>query len=225
MTPSERAPRNAILVYDDWYGATLRVAAAIAEGIASCGRVAITLRSVRATSGGELLDHGLLVLGGPSPSGAPSRALKGLVRTLGATNPRGRKVALYATGFARERSASIATLERWVRSSWPAGEIEGPGLSVVLESADGMPGRDALDRCRSFGARLGRIALRPDPSVTDAPTPAGFVRGTRWYPAPVSGRVGAGPASPRRVYEADRVVTTGWALLPGDRPGGGPTFP
>ena len=145
---AQRPTRKAVVVFDTMWQSTARMAAAIAEGLASSG---IDVKfmpldgSDRSDVAAELLEAGALVVGSPTINNQVYPTVAGLMIYLRGLRPRNLLGAAFGPyGWNGQAVAKLdeALLEMGV-------ELAEEGLRVCY-----VPDQQALSECRSFGARV-----------------------------------------------------------------------
>lgn len=170
-------PTRTLVAYESLFGATRRIAEAIAAGIRE-GGADVDCRSVREVSASEIPGYGLLVLGAPTHSHtmptADSRAegerwlehrMRGSVLEPHATNP-GMREWIAAASFDGHRVAPFTTrvdLPRLIAGSAASaigrlarkrrGVVTAHGLEALVDDRGSLlPGE--TDRARGWGIQL-----------------------------------------------------------------------
>ncbi|MDY6874786.1 MAG: flavodoxin domain-containing protein [Chloroflexota bacterium] len=133
-----------LILYDTRTGNTGRMARAVAEGADSVGKVKVILKRV-GEGEGELADADAIILGSPTHSTKPSRAMKGLLSGLSKILLKDKVGAAFGSyGWSGEAPGIMvhALKDQGVR-------VIGAGLRVRR-----TPGVSDLTKCRDLGCAV-----------------------------------------------------------------------
>jgi hypothetical protein len=180
---------KAAVVYESMFGNTRRVAEAVAEGLASSGHsVEVTVMPVADAAPDELIDVGLLVVGGPThllqmtsrrtremralssataprvtagePEGLALAAVMGVREWLNALSmaPKGRRAAAFDTRLSYRPAGGAAPLI--ARALRCRGyRIDAVPRGFLVDSVQGPLKDGESERARAWGASLGQLPV------------------------------------------------------------------
>jgi flavodoxin len=146
--------KQAIVVYDSVYGNTEAVARAIAEGLGTEGRIEARVARVDAIRPESVAANDIIVLGSPNHMGAPTRAVKKIIRRLRKMDLAGKRIAVFDTCFEPERGKATGKMKERIARDFPGAHVVTPGLSAIVTGMKGPLKDGELARSREFGARV-----------------------------------------------------------------------
>ncbi|RLD06715.1 MAG: hypothetical protein DRI56_07705 [Chloroflexota bacterium] len=130
-----------LIAYDTRTGNTSQMAQAVAEGAKSVDEVEVILKKVKEVRG-ELADADALIIGAPTQSKQPSKAMRDFLPRLSKVSLKDKAGAAFGSyGWSGEAPGII---EKTLRDK---------GVRIVAETlkVKGMPDETGLDECVSLG--------------------------------------------------------------------------
>jgi len=145
---------NVVLVYESKYGNTKRVAEAIAEEMRQVGGTEVTLSTLKAVDIDDVVDCDVILLGGPTHFGGPTRGVRKFIDALGKRNVNGKSVAVFDTYLGEDFEKGVRKMEEQIRAKAPGLRLGVPGLSIRVQGMKGPIAEGELAKCRDFVKQL-----------------------------------------------------------------------
>jgi len=143
-----------IVCYESKYGNTKRLAEAIAEEMRRLGGTEVTTSALKEVDIDGLANCDILLLGGPTHFGGPTRRVTKFIDALGKRNVNGKSVAVFDTYLGEDFEKSVKKMEDQIRAQVPGLKILAPGLSIRVEDIKGPIAEGELLKCKDFVKQL-----------------------------------------------------------------------
>ena len=143
-----------IVCYESKYGNTKRLAEAIAYEMRRLGGTEVTTSALKEVDIDGLANCDILLLGGPTHFGGPTRRVTRFIDALGKRNVNGKSVAVFDTYLGEDFEKSVKKMEDQIRAQVPGLKILAPGLSIRVEDIKGPIAEGELLKCKDFVKQL-----------------------------------------------------------------------
>lgn len=143
-----------VVCYESKYGNTKRLAEAIADEMQRVGGTEVTTSALRAFDIDDLANYDMLLLGGPTHFGGPTRRVTKFIDALGKRNVHGKLAAVFDTYLGEDFEKSVKKMEEQIRAQVPGLTIRAPGLSIRVEDIKGPIVEGELLKCKDFVKQL-----------------------------------------------------------------------
>lgn len=145
---------KALVAYVSKYGNTKIVAGSIAEEMRRMGGIEATVVELKRVRIEDLGNYDLILIGGPTHFGGPTRRVTNFIETLSRRNVSGLSVAVFDTYLGTDFEKSVKRMEEQIRSMVPGLKIIAPGLSIRVADMKGPIVEGELAKCKDFARRL-----------------------------------------------------------------------
>ncbi len=145
---------KALVCYVSKFGNTKLVAEAIAKEIRGLGGIDVTVAELKRVRIEDLANYELILLGGPTHFGGPTRRVTKFIEDLSRRNVSGKSVAVFDTYLDTDFEKSVKKMEEQIRSLVPGLRIIAPGLSIRVADIKGPIVEGELSKCKDFARRL-----------------------------------------------------------------------
>ncbi len=143
-----------LVCYESKYGNTKRLAEAIAGEMQRLGGMDVVITEMKRVDFDDLADYEMILLGGPTHFGGPTRRVTKFIENLGRRNVNGKSVAVFDTYLGEDFEKSVKKMEEQVRAQVPGLKILAPGLSIRVADMKGPIVEGELLKCKDFVERL-----------------------------------------------------------------------
>ncbi len=145
---------RALVGYVSKYGNTKLVAESIAEEMRRLGGIEVAVVELKRVRIEDLADYELILIGGPTHFGGPTRQVTKFIETLSRRNVVGKAVAVFDTYLGTDFEKSVKRMEDQIRSTVPGLRIIAPGLSIQVADMKGPIVDGELTKCEGFARQL-----------------------------------------------------------------------
>jgi len=145
---------KAVLLYESKYGNTKRVAEAIAEEMQRVGGMEAALTALKGVDVDDIANYDVILLGGPTHFGGPTRSVRKFIDALGKRNVNGKSVAVFDTYLGEDFEKGVRKMEEQIRAKAPGLKLLAPGLSIRVEGMKGPIVEGELVKCKDFVKQL-----------------------------------------------------------------------
>lgn len=145
---------KALVAYVSKYGNTKIVADSIADELRRTGGIEATVMELKRVRIEDLAHYDLILIGGPTHFGGPTRRLTSFIETLARGNVSGPSVAVFDTYLGTDFEKSVKRMEEQIRSTVPGMKIVAPGLSIQVADMKGPIVEGELAKCKDFVRQL-----------------------------------------------------------------------
>jgi len=145
---------KAVLLYESKYGNTKRVAEAIAEEMQRVGGMEAALTALKGVDVDDIANYDVILLGGPTHFGGPTRSVRKFIDALGKRNVNGKSVAVFDTYLGEDFEKGVRKMEEQIRAKAPGLKLLAPGLSIRVEGMKGPIAEGELVKCKDFVKQL-----------------------------------------------------------------------
>lgn len=145
---------RAVVCYESKYGNTERLAQAIGEAMRRLGGMDVTVTPLRRIDAAELGRYDLILVGGPTHFGGPTRRVTRFIEAMARGNLAGKGVAVFDTYLGEDFEKSVNRMEEQIRATLPGMHIVAPGLSIRVADMKGPIVDGELLKCEDFAKRL-----------------------------------------------------------------------
>ena len=145
---------KAVLLYESKYGNTKRVAEAIAEEMQRVGGMEAALTALKGVDVDDIANYDVILLGGPTHFGGPTRGVRKFIDALGKRNVNGKSVAVFDTYLGEDFEKGVRKMEEQIRAKAPGLKLLAPGLSIRVEGMKGPIAEGELVKCKDFVKQL-----------------------------------------------------------------------
>ncbi len=145
---------KAVLCYVSKYGNTRLLAETIAEEMRRLGGFETTVLELRRIRVEDLANYDMVLIGGPTHFGRPTRRVTKFIETLAERKVSGKSVAVFDTYLGTDFEKSVKIMEEHIRSSAPGLKIIAPGLSIRVADMKGPIVDGELLKCKDFVRQL-----------------------------------------------------------------------
>ena len=142
------------VLYESKYGNTKRVAEAIVEEMKRVGGMEVTPTALKGIDLDEIANYDLILLGGPTHFGGPTRGVGKLIDALGKLNMNGKSVAVFDTYLGEDFEKGVRKMEEQIRAKAPGLKLLAHGLSIRVEGMKGPIVEGELVKCKDFVKQL-----------------------------------------------------------------------
>ena len=143
-----------VLLYESKYGNTKRVASAIAEKMQRVGGMEVTLTALKVVDIEDIANCDVILLGGPTHFGGPTRGVRKFIDAVGKRNVNGKSVAVFDTYMGEDFEKGVRKMEEQIRAKAPGLKLLAPGLSIRVEGMKGPIVEGELVKCKDFVKQL-----------------------------------------------------------------------
>jgi flavodoxin len=150
-----------LVVYESKYGNTKRVAETIVEGMRHVDETEITLKEVKNVDSNAIPSYDIIVIGGPTHFGGPTRGVKKFINKLSSFSLEGKQFAVFDTYIEGDFEKGTKKMEQIVGEKAPAMKMAAPGLSIKVEGMKGPIAEGELLKCEEFGAKIASQLMPP----------------------------------------------------------------
>lgn len=140
--------------YVSKYGNTERLAEAIAQELRQLDGIEATATETKKVDVEGLANYDLILIGGPTHFGAPTRKVTRFIEALAAANLNGKSVAVFDTYLGVDFEMSVKKMEEQIRTTAPGLRIAAPGLSIRVAGMKGPIVEGELAKCKDFARQL-----------------------------------------------------------------------
>ncbi len=152
--PGREIDLKVVICYESKYGNTMRLAQAIAEELRRAGQRDVTVTEVKRADVDALAACDLILLGGPTHFGGPTRRVTKFIEALAARNMSGKSIAAFDTYLEGDFEKSVKKMEAQIRTTVPGLRIRAPGLSIRVADMKGPIVDGELEKCKGFVGTL-----------------------------------------------------------------------
>ncbi len=145
---------KALVCYESKYGNTERLAESIADEMRKLGGLEVTTAAMKKVDVPELAAYDVILLGGPTHFGGPTRRVTKFIEALGQGHVTGKSVAVFDTYLGEDFEKSVKRMEEQIRTTAPGLRILAPGLSIRVEGMKGPIAQGELVKCKDFARQL-----------------------------------------------------------------------
>jgi flavodoxin len=149
-----RLPLKIVLIYESKYGNTKRVAEAIAEEIERVGGMETTLTSLKRVDVDDVTNYDMILLGGPTHFGGPTRNVRKFIDAIGKRSVNGKSIAVFDTYLGEDFEKGVGKMEGQIRAKAPSLKLLAPGLSIRVAGMKGPIVEGELAKCEGFVKQL-----------------------------------------------------------------------
>jgi flavodoxin len=142
------------VLYESKYGNTKRVAETIAEEAQQVGGMEATVAELKRVEIHDLVNYDMILLGGPTHFGGPTRRVRKFIDALGKANVNGKSVAVFDTYLGEDFEKGVRKMEDQVRGTAPGLKLLARGLSIRVEGMKGPIVEGELVKCKDFVKQL-----------------------------------------------------------------------
>ncbi len=143
-----------VVCYESKYGNTERLAQTIGEEMRRLGGMDVTVVPMRRVGVEELARYDLILVGGPTHFGGPTRRVTKFIETMNRGNLTGKGVAVFDTYLGEDFEKSVKRMEEQIRTTLPGLRIVAPGLSIRVADMKGPIVEGELLKCKDFAKEL-----------------------------------------------------------------------
>jgi flavodoxin len=143
-----------VILYESKYGNTKRVAETIAEEMQRVGGMEVTLTALKGVDIDDIADCDVILLGGPTHFGGPTRGVRKFIDALGKRNVSAKSVAVFDTYMGEDFEKGVRKMEEQIRSKAPGLKLLAHGLSIRVEGMKGPIVEGELVKCKDFVKQL-----------------------------------------------------------------------
>jgi len=141
-------------LYESKYGNTKRVAETIAEEIKRVSGMEATVTALNDIDVNDIANYDLILLGGPTHFGGPTRGVRKFIDALGKRNVNGKYVAVFDTYLGEDFEKGVRKMEEQIRAEALGLKLLARGLSIRVEGMKGPIAEGELVKCNDFVKRL-----------------------------------------------------------------------
>ena len=141
-------------MYESKYGNTKRVAETIAEEIKRVSGMEATVTALKDIDVNDIANYDLILLGGPTHFGGPTRGVRKFIDALGKRNVNGKSVAVFDTYLGEDFEKGVRKMEEQIRAEALGLKLLARGLSIRVEGMKGPIAEGELVKCNDFVKRL-----------------------------------------------------------------------
>lgn len=141
-------------MYESKYGNTKRVAETIAEEIKRVSGMEATVTALKDIDVNDIANYDLILLGGPTHFGGPTRGVRKFIDALGKRNVNGKYVAVFDTYLGEDFEKGVRKMEEQIRAEALGLKLLARGLSIRVEGMKGPIAEGELVKCNDFVKRL-----------------------------------------------------------------------
>ena len=141
-------------MYESKYGNTKRVAETIAEEIKRVSGMEATVTALNDIDVNDIANYDLILLGGPTHFGGPTRGVRKFIDALGKRNVNGKYVAVFDTYLGEDFEKGVRKMEEQIRAEALGLKLLARGLSIRVEGMKGPIAEGELVKCNDFVKRL-----------------------------------------------------------------------
>ncbi|RDE10717.1 MAG: hypothetical protein C4K49_12820 [Candidatus Thorarchaeota archaeon] len=152
--------KTALIVYENKYGNTKRLAGAIAEGIRQAGNIECKVAAVGEVQPDELPEYDTVLFGCPNHMQGPSRGIMSFIDRAAIVDLSGKTGAAFDTYMGGNKGIAVTKLEQKIRQKLPGMRLVIPGLSAEVRSRTGPLVEEEIPRASQFGKIIGEALLR-----------------------------------------------------------------
>lgn len=152
-----------IIVYESRYGNTKRVAEAIADEMRRTVGAEVTVASIKEVRKADFAPYDLILIGGPTHFGGPTRHITHFIESLPQHNVTGKATAMFDTYLGEDFEKSVKRMEEQIRTTVPGLKLLAPGLSIRVADMKGPIVDGELAKCKDFVNRLALPLAAPLP--------------------------------------------------------------
>jgi flavodoxin len=142
------------VLYESKYGNTKRVAETIAEEIKRVSGMEATVTALKDIDVNDIANYDLILLGGPTHFGGPTRGVRKFIDALGKRNVNGKYVAVFDTYLGEDFEKGVRKMEEQIRAEALGLKLLARGLSIRVEGMKGPIAEGELVKCNDFVKRL-----------------------------------------------------------------------
>jgi len=142
------------VLYESKYGNTKRVAETIAEEIKRVSGMEATVTALNDIDFNDIANYDLILLGGPTHFGGPTRGVRKFIDALGKRNVNGKYVAVFDTYLGEDFEKGVRKMEEQIRAEALGLKLLARGLSIRVEGMKGPIAEGELVKCNDFVKRL-----------------------------------------------------------------------
>jgi flavodoxin len=142
------------VLYESKYGNTKRVAETIAEEIKRVSGMEATVTALNDIDFNDIANYDLILLGGPTHFGVPTRGVRKFIDALGKRNVNGKYVAVFDTYLGEDFEKGVRKMEEQIRAEALGLKLLARGLSIRVEGMKGPIAEGELVKCNDFVKRL-----------------------------------------------------------------------
>jgi flavorubredoxin len=130
------------------------VASAIAEKMQRVGGMEVTLTALKVVDIEDIANCDVILLGGPTHFGGPTRGVRKFIDAVGKRNVNGKSVAVFDTYMGEDFEKGVRKMEEQIRAKAPGLKLLAPGLSIRVEGMKGPIVEGELVKCKDFVKQL-----------------------------------------------------------------------
>lgn len=142
------------ICYESKYGNTQLLAETIGEEMRRTGAMEVSVAHLKRVAPETLANADLILVGGPTHFGGPTRRITKFIDDLARQNLRGKSVAVFDTYLSTDFEKSVKRMEEQIRTVSPTLKIAAPGLSIRVADMKGPIVDGELVKCKDFVRQL-----------------------------------------------------------------------
>lgn len=143
-----------VICYESKYGNTQRLAETIGEEMRRAGGMEVSVAHFKRVDPAALASADLILVGGPTHFGGPTRRIMKFIESLSRQNLSGKSIAVFDTYLATDFEKSVKRMEEQIRTLAPGLKIAAPGLSIRVADIKGPIVDGELLKCKEFVRQL-----------------------------------------------------------------------
>jgi flavodoxin len=130
------------------------VAETIAEEMQQVGGMKVTATALKDVDVVEIANCDVIILGGPTHFGGPTRSVRKFIDGVGKRNVKGKSVAVFDTYLGDDFEKCVSKMEEQIEAKVPGLRLLTPGLSIRVEGMKGPIVDGELVKCKQFVTQL-----------------------------------------------------------------------
>ncbi len=142
------------ICYESKYGNTQLLAEAIGEEMRRAGDMEVSVAHLKRVDRALLTNADLILVGGPTHFGGPTRRITKFIDDLARQNLTGKSIAVFDTYLSTDFEKSVKRMEAQLRAVAPGLKIAAPGLSIRVADIKGPIVDGELVKCKDFVGQL-----------------------------------------------------------------------